>query len=158
MIWIHNKLVCNKIKLGYEWVWHLQVQTVSSSKGETPVPPPPFPDWGHSLASLSRGRVLSWSSPGAGPSVKFGEAGSPAQEKAFSKMKRSRRQISVRKRAGTFRIAVLRVWSVEPLMSLRPFPEIPEVKTTFTASLRYYLTSHYVDICFDVSLSSNRPW
>ena len=57
-IWIHIKLVCNKIKVGYEWVWHLQVQTVPSSKGETPVPPFPFPDWGHSLASLSRGWVL----------------------------------------------------------------------------------------------------
>ena len=156
MIWIHNKLVSNKIKLGYEWVWHLQVQTVSSSKGETPVPPPPFPDWGHSLASLSRGRVLSWSSPGAGPSVKFGEAGSPAQEKAFSKMRQ--RQISVGRRPGSLRTAVLRVWSVEPLMSLRPFHEIPEVKATFIASLRYYLTSHYVDICFDVSLSSYGLW
>ena len=58
-IWIHIKLVCNKIKVGYECVWCLQVQTVSSSKGETPVPRPPFPDGGHSLASLSRGWVLS---------------------------------------------------------------------------------------------------
>ena len=58
-IWIHIKLVCNKIKVGYEYVWRPQVQTVPSSKGETPVPRPPFPDGGHSLASLSMGWVLS---------------------------------------------------------------------------------------------------
>ena len=85
----------------------------------------------------------------AGSSVKFGEARSPAQVKAFSKMKRSQRQGSVERHPGSFRTAVLRVWSVEPLMSLRPFHEIPEVKATFIASLRY-LTSHYADICFDV--------
>ena len=86
----------------------------------------------------------------AGPSVKFGEAGSPAQVKAFSKMKRRQRQGSVERHPGSFRTAVLRVWSLEPLTSLRPFPEIPEVKATFIESLRYYLTSQYVDICFDV--------
>ena len=86
----------------------------------------------------------------AGSSVKFGEARSPAQVKAFSKMKRSQRQGSVERHPGSFRTAVLRVWSVEPLMSLRPFHEIAEVKATFIASLGYYLTSHYVDICFDV--------
>ena len=88
-----------------------------------------------------------------GPELSFG---SPAQEKAFSKMKRQR-QGSIERRPDSFRTAVLRVWSVEPLMSLRPFYEIPEVKTTFISSLRYYLTSHYVDICFDVN-SSNEDY
>ena len=86
----------------------------------------------------------------AGPSVKFGEAGSPAQVKAFSKMKRRQRQGSVERHPFSFKTAILRVLSVERLMSLRPFHEIPEVKATFIASLRYYLTSQYVDICFDV--------
>ena len=61
-------------------------------------------------------------------------------------MKRRQRQGSDGRCPGSFRTAVLRVWSVEPLMSLRPFHEIPEVKATFIASLKYYLTSHSVDI------------
>ena len=135
-IWIHIKLVCNKIKLGYEWFWHLQVQTVPSSKGKhlSPHLPSQTED---TLASLSREWVLSKRGPGAGPSVKFGEAGSPAQVKAFSKMKRRQRQGSVERHPGSFKTAVLRVLSVECLMSLRPFHEIPEVKATFIASLRY---------------------
>ena len=65
-------------------------------------------------------------------------------------MTRRQRQGSVGRLPGLFRTAVLRVWSVELLTSLRPFHEIHEVKPTFIALLRYYLTFHYVDISFEV--------
>ena len=110
--------------------------------------------WHHFLG----GEFSPGAAQGQGPQLSLGRQGVQLRKKHFPKMKRSRRQISVQRRAGTFRTAVLRVWSVEPLMSLRPFPEIPEVKTTLTALLRYYLTSHCVDICFDVSLSSYGLW
>ena len=48
-------------------------------------------------------------SPGTGPSVKFGEVGSLAQEKSFSKMKRRQRQGSLVRHPGSFKTAVLRV-------------------------------------------------
>lgn len=92
-IWIHIKPLCNKsTRL---WVGLApQVQTLPLPKGNT-LPPPPFPDWEHSLASLSRGEFSPWGAQEQRPSVKSGEAGSPAQVKAFSKMKRRRRQGSV---------------------------------------------------------------
>lgn len=50
-MWIHMKLVGHKIQVAYAWVWCLRVQTVPNYKRETPVPPPPFPDWGPSPPS-----------------------------------------------------------------------------------------------------------
>ena len=68
-------------------------------------------------------------------------------------MKRRQRQGSDRRCPGSFKAAVLRVWSVELWMSLRPFHEIPEVKTIFLASLRYYLTSHMLTFALMYNLA-----
>ena len=58
---------------------------------------------------------------------------SPAQGEGVSEMK---------KRKGRDQLGD--PLAVEPLMSVRNFHEIHEVKTTFIASLRYYLPFHYV--------------
>ena len=62
-------------------------------------------------------------------------------------MKKRQRQGSVGKVTGLFETAILRVWSLESLTSLRPFYEIHGVQPTFTVLLRYDVTFHYVDIC-----------
>ena len=98
------------------------------------------------------------SSQGAGPSAEFGKAGSPVQGEGFSKMKKRQRQGSVGKVTGLFETAILRVWSLESLTSLRPFYEIHGVQPTFTILLRYDVTFHYVDICFEVKLHNNEDY
>ena len=51
-------------------------------------------------------------------------------------MKRRQRQESFGRLTGLFKTAVLRVWSLESLTSLRPFYEIHGVLPTFTVLLR----------------------
>lgn len=124
--------MCNKIKLGYEWFWHLQVQTVPSSKGEKHLSPHLPSQTEDTLASLSRGWVLK-RGPGAGPSVKFqlGEAGVQLRKKDFPKWRGGKGRGQLRDTLLHSKQQFSGVWSVEPLMSLRPFHEIPEVESYF---------------------------
>ena len=100
--------------------------------------------WHHFLG----GEFSPRGAQGQGPQLSLGRQESSPGKRIFQN-EEAAKQGSVERRPGLFRTAVLRVWSVKPLTSLRCH-EIPEVKATFIASLRYYLTSHSVDICFDV--------
>ena len=140
--------MCNKIKLGYEWVWCLRYKLFPVPKGKHLSPHLPSQTentlWHHFLG----GEFSPRGAQGQGPQLSLGRQESSPGKRIFQN-EEAAKQGSVERRPGLFRTAVLRVWSVKPLTSLRCH-EIPEVKATFIASLKYYLTSHSVDICFDV--------
>ena len=79
------KLVCNKIKLGYEWFWHLQVQTVPSSKGKhlSPHLPSHTEDtlWHHFLEGEFSPRGVQ----AQGPQLSLGRQGVQLRKKDFPK-------------------------------------------------------------------------
>ena len=81
--------------------------------------------WHHFLG----GEFSPRGAQGQGPQLSLGRQESSPGKRIFQN-EEAAKQGSVERRPGLFRTAVLRVWSVKPLTSLRCH-EIPEVKATF---------------------------
>ena len=140
-----GKLVWNKTKISYKCRWCLQAQTVPIPKGKYLSPPTPFPVWGHCSSRAAKGQ---------GPQLSLWRQEVQFKEKEPLKWRggKGRDQLGD---SLIYSKEWFLVWSVESLMSLRPFYEIHGVQPTYIVLLRYYVTFHYVDIYFEVKLHNN---